>query len=735
MQRLVSDRRTMPALTNTGVTRLALVGCGFIAEVHLQVLRSLRDVEVVAVCDAVPGRAASMARRHAIARHFDHLDDLLAAGICDAVHVLVPPTLHTTVALPCLQAGLHVLVEKPMAMSAADLDTLEQAAKAKGVLLAVNHNQTTHPALVELERHLQRGRLGRLEHIHLVHNVPLRQLQSGDVGHFMFQTEANILFEQGVHLFSMVHRLLGSCRKVEAIVGEPRTLGNGARFFDEWLLRLCCERGTADVRMAFGRSMLETSLHAVGTDGAATLDLARASCLLRSKSRWLDFLDQGLTLLRGSGHMLRRAVGATAGYVLSLFKLRFPDDPFLRGMRSSLMDFHRAVRGIGSLQNDTEAARAVLDMCLQAARAAGASTKAVSRPAVAEPQAARPGEVLVLGGAGSIGKHCVSRLLAAGRPVTMIVRRPHLLPTEMLDGRVRLFVGDAADPDVLQRACEGADRMLHLATVAGDDVGKVEQVMAEAVTNGARAALQAGVRRLVYASSTAAIYLGGSKPVRGADGTDPRPETRGAYGRAKIAAEAALQDFRSQGLDVVIARPAIVLGGPHTFEHSGVGLWARDNHCVGWGTGRDPLPLVLVDDCADGLVAALDAPAAANKTYNLAGPVRLTARDYMRELVLHTGRDYHYHPTPIWWMWLQEVGKHFVKFLARRPREWPQMRDFRSRSFRAPLDCQDAAEDLGFHPESDRTRFLERLFDEGDQPQSAAAAQVEVGAEAGSAQR
>ncbi len=186
---------------------------------------------------------------------------------------------------------------------------------------------------------------------------------------------------------------------------------------------------------------------------------------------------------------------------------------------------------------------------------------------------------------------------------------------------------------------------------------------------------------------------------------------------------------------MVIARPAIVLGGPHTFEHSGVGLWARDNHCVGWGTGRDPLPLVLVDDCADGLVAALDAPAAANKTYNLAGPVRLTARDYMRELVLHTGRDYHYHPTPIWWMWLQEVGKHFVKFLARRPREWPQMRDFRSRSFRAPLDCQDAAEDLGFHPESDRTRFLERLFDEGDQPQSAAAAQVEVGAEAGSAQR
>jgi len=61
-------------------------------------------------------------------------------------------------------------------------------------------------------------------------------------------------------------------------------------------------------------------------------------------------------------------------------------------------------------------------------------------------------------------------------------------------------------------------------------------------------------------------------------------------------------------------------------------------------------------------------------------------------------------------MWLQEVGKHFVKVLARRPREFPSMRDLRSRSFRAPLDCSDAERDLGFVAEADRGRFLDRLF-------------------------
>ena len=145
-------------------------------------------------------------------------------------------------------------------------------------------------------------------------------------------------------------------------------------------------------------------------------------------------------------------------------------------------------------------------------------------------------------------------------------------------------------------------------------------------------------------------------------------------------------------------------------EHSGLGLWVRDNHCVGWGVGDTPLPLVLGDDCARGLVGALFSEAAKNKSYNLAGSVRMTARDFVEELRLRTGRDYRFHPTAITWMWLQEVGKHFIKVLARKPREFPSLRDLRSRSFAAPLDCADAERDLGFRPESDRLRFLQRLF-------------------------
>jgi nucleoside-diphosphate-sugar epimerase len=234
--------------------------------------------------------------------------------------------------------------------------------------------------------------------------------------------------------------------------------------------------------------------------------------------------------------------------------------------------------------------------------------------------------------------------------------------------------------------------------------------MRDSVATAAQCAREAKVRRFVYASSTAALYLGDNESVQGDSGPDPRPRARGAYSRGKIAAEVALVAERERGLDVVIVRPAVVLGSPSSLEHSGLGLWVRDNHCVGWGRGDVPLPLVLGDDCATGLVAALFAPAAKNKSYNLAGSVRMTAREFVEELRLRTGRDYCFHPTPIGWMWTQEVGKHFVKFLARKQREFPSLRDLRSRSFSAPLDCADASRDLGFRPEGDRLRFLSRLF-------------------------
>ncbi|MFK7740909.1 MAG: Gfo/Idh/MocA family oxidoreductase [Planctomycetota bacterium] len=700
--------------------RVGLIGTGFIADVHLQVLKSVRHTKVVAVCDVQKERAEKLGRKYGVKEIYGSVAEMLEKSELDAVHISVPPAFHRDVARQCLEAGLHVLVEKPLVLDAGEVEELRTLAANKGVVLAVNHNQTFSPAVRKLQDHIAAGRLGRLEHLTLQHSVPLRQLETGDVTHFMFQTEANIVLEQGVHLFSMVYAMLGRSRSVQVVAGARRKLPNGVEFVEEWLVQLECERGNATVRMAFGKAWLETTVQAIGSDGGALLDLARGSCWLRRKTRWLEFLDHGMNLGGGSRHMLGRSFGSMLGYGLGLFKITFPDDPFLRGMRGSLTAFHQAVRGeelpVGL---SPDAAHAVLEMCERTAEAAGVATEAPPKPSpLPDPGKARAGEVVVLGGTGLIGRRCVKQLLQQKRPVTLLVRKPDLLPEELRGGTVRVFVGDAADREVLKAAFAGAERILHLATAAGTDPSKIEKVMSDSVRVAGEEAKAAGVKRFVFASSTAALWLGEKTAIDGGSGTDAQPIKRAGYSRGKIASECVLRELAkdgadgSKGLPLTIIRPAIVVAHDGIAEHSGVGLWVRDNQCIGWGVGKHPLPFVLATDCAQAFVAALDAENAEGKTYNLAGDVRLSAREYVEAMSARTGRDYHYHPMPLWWMWTQELGKYGVKVAARKQREWPAYRDFASRSFTTALDCSDAKRDLDFQPESDRGRFLSRLFDE-----------------------
>ena len=692
--------------------RVALVGTGFIASIHLDALKRCHGVEVVALVDPVLERARDLARRYRIERVHGSVAELLETGGVDAAHVLVPPAAHAEVTAPLLAGGLHVLVEKPLAVTFDEVDDLKREAERADVVLGVNHSQLFHPCVRRLEGDLVRGRLGRLEQVHVVHSVPLRQLQSGDVSHFMFQTEANILLEQAVHPLSVVQRLLGRCLDLSARVESPLRLPTGAPFRDSWTVSMRCERGAAVVFLAFGRALQETTLTAVGTDGSVRIDLQRSTYVLNRKTRWLDFWDTASNSLTNGLRLIGQGFGGAAAYGLGLFRLRAFSDSYLQSMGDSIAGFHAAVRERRAAPCGPSAAAEVIEMCELAASSVHVSWKAHPRFSVpVQPLEPRRGEVMVTGGTGFLGRHLVPALLEAGHPVTLLVRRPDFLPERLRDARLRVLVGDVNDAEAVGRAVEGATAVIHMATCPPGPGETPEQSMSAGARVIGEACLRAGVERLVFTSSTAALYLGDDTTVRGADGPDRRPRKRAEYSRGKIAAEEVLRQLeRERSLPLIILRPAIVVGEGGMLEHSGVGLWVRDNHCVGWGMGNHPLPFVLARDCATAIVKCLSAKDVVGRAYNLAGDVRWTAVDYIARLRRRTGRDYRFHPTPIWSIVFLEFLKWLIKFAARRPRELPSGRDFRSRAFRSNLDCGDAKKDLGWEPESDSGRFQEEAI-------------------------
>ena len=112
----------------TSVLRVGIIGAGYIASWHADAIRATPDAQLVAVCDPASDAAEALASGYGI-RAFTDLDDMIAAEICDVVHILTPPNLHRDIAVKCLGAGLHVMVEKPVALSVAEIEDMALAAE------------------------------------------------------------------------------------------------------------------------------------------------------------------------------------------------------------------------------------------------------------------------------------------------------------------------------------------------------------------------------------------------------------------------------------------------------------------------------------------------------------------------------------------------------------------------------------------------------------------------------
>lgn len=123
--------------------RAAVIGVGYLGQFHAEKLAALEDVELVAVVDADAARAKAVAAKLGCEALADPAD---LAGRVDLASIAVPTDRHHAVALPLLEAGVHALVEKPIARTLEEADAMLAAAKRGGALLAVGHLERFNPA-------------------------------------------------------------------------------------------------------------------------------------------------------------------------------------------------------------------------------------------------------------------------------------------------------------------------------------------------------------------------------------------------------------------------------------------------------------------------------------------------------------------------------------------------------------------------------------------------------------
>ena len=685
--------------------RIGIIGAGYIAGWHSEAVKATPGTRLTAICDASPEAGRALADSLGVP-YFSSVAGMIAARIVDAVLILTPPGSHAALAIECLNAGLHVLVEKPMALTSRDVADMHAAADAAGRQVAVVHNFLGLSSHTRLKRLLADGMLGRVSSLRVDWALPLSPLRSGPYGLWLMREDGNLLLELGPHAFGFVVDLLGAPEIQSVTLSHPIELaGAGGTRHQGW--RILARAGEVDVTIAM--SMVETvddrSLTIRGSSGMARLDFAADTLVVsydNTSELVLSPLRRQLSL---AGQHLREGTRNAVRQATSLNG----QSPYGLSFRATMAGFRDAIRsGQPDRRFSAESGAKVVTAIEQALSHVPA---APARPA--PPALAKPADVMVIGGTGYIGRALTRALVARGHAVRVVSRSSHG-PFADIAGMVETVPVSMSDKAGLTQAMRGVTTVYNLArslekswdSALANDVGATLRV--------AEAARDAGVSHLIY-TGTIASYDMSNPNGRITEHTDfGQMEARNLYARSKAECERRLIAFAKEAnLPLTIARPGIVIGGDGPLQHWGIGRWHGAGAVRFWGTGRNMLPFVLIDDVAEALVRMMEVPQAKGASFNLTGDPILSGQDYFDGLRARSAARIHTKSGSLSAMWAADAFKWVLKryALGKKDAVRPSMIDWKSRGHLAVFDNAQPKAVLGWKPESDRARFLDRSID------------------------
>jgi predicted dehydrogenase len=338
-----------------------VIGCGMISEQHLKFISASPAVDLVGVCDLSPARAAWTAERFDTTAFTDHRE-MLAAAEPQTVHVLTPPVTHVALALDALDAGAHVVVEKPAASSAPELRDLLAHATTRGLIVVENQNYRFNDGVLRLREAIGRGDLGEVVGLDVAIALDLTMSPFADshagnpVGHLAGGAVRDLLPHQvglAVHLLDGPYRAGGAAWANRSGIDELVADELDGSF----------ELGSARVRVSFSSAAHPERfrVEARGTRGSMTVDLWQPSAFLA--------IPRGPAQLTGVVNQLVEGASlARAAFVNLYDKLR--DRGPYHGVPRLLDGFYAAAAGLDgapvSADDMMRTARIVDDLAIEA---------------------------------------------------------------------------------------------------------------------------------------------------------------------------------------------------------------------------------------------------------------------------------------------------------------------------------------------------------------------------------
>lgn len=578
--------------------RIALIGCGAIAEqMHLPVLAGHEGLRLAALVDRDEKRARKLADGYgvkAVSRDVAELAD----GSFDAAIIATPPFHHAPGSIELMRRGIHVLVEKPMALNAAEAEEMCRVADEEGVTLAVGYFRRLYPSLRLLKGMIDGQQWGAALSFAVeaggMYNWPAATL--GNMRKDL--AGGGVLIDFGSHVLDLLFALFDEPAEVVRYIDN--SLG-GIESDCEISLRLMHRGEPIPGTVALARTR--------NLQNWIRIECERATLEFQFNDRHrLRVIPRG-AMTADSLAGRERKVALSAGWSdenediswYDTFRLQIDDwieaiqtgrEPLLSG-RSAL------------------ATARLIEACYQRQQPMPERWVSAGLPAVGAPAAtaAPRRKVLLTGASGFIGSRVAEIMhFRDGWDVRAVVHNPGnasrlaRLPIEMVQG-------DLKDAESAKRLVAGCDAVVHCAV--GTDWGQRKEIFKVTVDGTRRlaeAALAAGVKRMVHLS-TISIYGDDSQMTGTIDESTPvRPAKGSEYGESKAQAEAAIQELVRRGLSAVILRPARVYG-PYSRIFITRPIQAIAERRFRWlGNPDVPADVVYVDNVVEAIIRSVAAP-------------------------------------------------------------------------------------------------------------------------------
>jgi predicted dehydrogenase len=325
--------------------RVAIVGCGKIADQHVEQIVFIPGCKIVGVCDREELMAKQLAERLNVEQHFTDVQELLEKARPDVVHITTPPQSHYPLGKLCLEAGCHVYVEKPFTVNTDEAEELVAIAERKHLKLTVGHNAQFSHAAIQMRRLVADGYLGGTPvhsesyYCYNLSDAAYAKALLGDSQHWVRRLPGGLLQNIISHGVSKIAEFI-DCDSPEVVAygfTSPvlRSI-NETEIIDE--LRVIIRGGDATAYFTFSSQMRPVlhQLRLYGSKNGLIVDDDQQTVIKVKGAPYKSYLEQFLPPWGYAKQYMRNSLGNVMKFARAELQMDY-------GMRVLITNFYRSI--------------------------------------------------------------------------------------------------------------------------------------------------------------------------------------------------------------------------------------------------------------------------------------------------------------------------------------------------------------------------------------------------------